>query len=67
MWLHDPLGVRPRNSVRAKKLTELGASPSTVVAEMIAELKRFEPDICISNRNKLDLKRESASVMRDIC
>ena len=37
----------------------------TVVAEMITELVRFEPEICICNRNQWEFKRESVSVMRD--
>ena len=37
----------------------------TVVAEMITELFRFEPEICICNGNLLGFKRESVSVLRD--
>ena len=36
-----------------------------VVAEMMTELIRFEPKICICNGNSLEFKRESVSVMRD--
>ena len=34
-------------------------------AEMITELIRFEPEICICNRNELEFKRESVFVMSD--
>ena len=38
----------------------------TVVAKMITELIRFEPEICICNGNLLESQRESVSaVMRD--
>ena len=33
---------------------------------MIAELIRFEPEICIRNRNYFKLKGESVSVMRNV-
>ena len=39
--------------------------PYTVVAELITELIRFEPEISICNGNSLEFKRESVSVMRD--
>ena len=39
--------------------------PKTVVAEMITELIRFEPKICICNGISWDFQRESVSVMRD--
>ena len=35
------------------------------MAEMITELIRFEPKICICNGNELEFKRKSVSVMRD--
>ena len=37
----------------------------TVVAEMITELFRFEPEICICNGKQLGFNREYVSVMRD--
>ena len=36
----------------------------TVVAEMITELIRFEPEICICNGNSFEFRRESVSVPR---
>ena len=42
-----------------------GAFIFTAVAEMITELIRFEPKICICNGINWDFRRESASVMRD--
>ena len=41
-------------------------TPSTIVAEMITELIRFEPELCICNGNSLEFKRESVSAMRDL-
>ena len=38
---------------------------NTVVADMITELIRFEPEICICDENCLEFKRKSASVIRD--
>ena len=40
---------------------------ATVAAEINGELIRFEPKMCSCNRNALEFKRESASVMRDFC
>ena len=38
-----------------------GPHRTTVVAEMITELIRFEPEICICNGNSLEFKTESVS------
>ena len=39
----------------------------TNVANMIAELICFEPEICICNGNYCKFKAKSVSVMRDFC
>ena len=63
--------TKKKNKEREKThQSSLGKTPScalhdTVVAEMITELIRFEPEICICNGHKLEFKRESVSVMRD--
>ena len=38
---------------------------TTVVAEILTELIRLGPEICISNGNKLEFKGKSVSVMKD--
>ena len=59
MWFGNHRAGITKNNSRKHK------SSDTVVAEMITELIRFEPEICICNRNQLEFKRESVSVMRD--
>ena len=39
----------------------------TVVAEIITELVRFEPEVCICNGNQFRIKSESIAVMRNSC
>ena len=52
------LSKRPTRKGCNKKIT-------TVVAKMITEFIRFEPEIRICHGNYLELKRESAFVTRD--
>ena len=52
-------------TAKHRRETMHSQEPFTVVADMITELIRFEPEICICNRNQLEFKRESVSVMRD--
>ena len=49
-----------------KTAGNISDSNGTVVAEMITELIRFEPGICICNGNESEFKRESVSVMSDL-
>ena len=48
---------------RAQILKEIQV---TVVADMIAELIRFKPKVCISHGNRLEFKGESVSVLKDV-
>ena len=38
----------------------------TAVAEIITELVRFKPEICICDGNEFEFKRASVSIMRDL-
>ena len=51
-----------KNQLRLAEIMEI----ISVVAKMITELSRFEPELCICNGDELDFKRESVSGEREI-